>query len=114
MEHIHASEAETQIEQDFYPPDRTTPIKAVKTFWWALKLNNEMRIKECIKEDLLLEEYEGWTLEAFLDPFRFADPRKFHYSTEHNFVRITSPEHTMDYQMELDDEGMWRIIRMTP
>lgn len=117
IEHINASETEVKSDhhyQEFIPPDRTTPENAVRTFWWAMHLRNNDVIKECINEKRLLEEYHGWTLETFLMNYQHLNPKTFKYSTNYNFIRITSPEHNMDYEMEVDEQGLWVIVGMRP
>ena len=77
-----------------------------------MRMNNELRINECINQDRFLEDYVNWPLSIYLDQFRNIDQSDFVYSEQANYVTISSSIHNMNYEMEQESDGQWIITKM--
>ena len=98
----------------FNAPDLSSPEKTVRSFWWALKNNKVDVAKNCIDLEKVAIGRHGTNIDKFISNHQKTNTEKFVFILADKLVRIKSPHHCMDYDLEMNGENNWIIVSMHP
>lgn len=98
----------------FTLPDQSTPELTLRTFWWAIKTNQEAIALNCVDQGKVSEGYHGRDTKKFISDFSNLDTADFKFIANETGMSIKSPHHNMDYDMEKGKTGQWVIISIHP
>ena len=113
---IYLATTKTSVIESEAPfiPDCKTSEKCIKTFWHYIKNNNIQQAVACTNPEKVSQGRHGHDVKQFIKDMQTIDCASFAYEVSENFVRISSPTHSMDYELERQPDGTLSIISIHP